>query len=122
MNTFQTIVVPFALALSLTEIIRCLRGGRRIGVLKAIVWICFACAVYETDMVQQLAGIANIGRGADLLLYGLTVFVLLTTFYFLNQFEAHRRQMTLLVRELAISRPQFPDSNNIDVAYSNTFR
>lgn len=122
MNTFQTIVVPFALALSLTEIIRWLRGGRRIGVLKAIVWICFACAVYEPDMVQQLAGIANIGRGADLLLYGLTVFVLLTTFYFLNQFEVHRRQMTLLVRELAILRPQFPDSNNMDVTYSNTLR
>ena len=122
MNTFQTVVVPFALALALMEIIRWLRGGRRIGVLKAIVWICFACAVYEPDLVQQLAGVANIGRGADLLLYGLTVFVLLTTFYFLNQFEVHRRQMTLLVRELAISRPQFPDSSNVDVTYSNTLQ
>jgi len=111
MNTFQTIVVPFALALSLTEAIRWLRGGRRIGVFKAIVWLGFAGAVYEPDLVQQLAGLANIGRGADFLLYAMTVFVLLTTSYFLNQLEIHRRQLTLLVRELAISRPQLPDSN-----------
>ena len=119
MNIFQTVVVPFALALSLAEVVRWLRGGRRISVLKAIVWLWFACAVFEPDMVQRLAGFANIGRGADLLLYGLTVFVLLTTFYFLNQFEAHRRQMTLLVREFAISKPQFPDLNKMDVTYSS---
>jgi hypothetical protein len=118
MNTFQSIVVPFALALSLTEVIRWLRGGRRIGVLKAVVWLCFAGAVYEPNLVQQLAGFTNIGRGADLLLYGLTVFVLLTTFYFLNQFEIHRRQLTLLVRQLAISRPLFPDSDTGSVPCS----
>ena len=119
MNIFQTVVVPFALALSLAEVVRWLRGGRRISVLKAIVWLWFACAVFEPDMVQRLAGLSNIGRGADLLLYGLTVFVLLTTFYFLNQFEAYRRQMTLLVREFAISKPQFPDLNKMDVTYSS---
>jgi hypothetical protein len=119
MNTFQTIVVPFALALAVTELIRWLRGGRRIGVLKAIIWVCFAGAVYEPDLVQRLAGMTNIGRGADLLLYGLTVFVLLTTFYFLNQLEINRRQMTLLVRQLAVSKPRFPDAHDTDAAFSN---
>ncbi len=110
MNTFQIIVVPFALLLAAFEVTRWLRGGRRIGVFKSLVWACFAVAVYQPDMVQYLASLANIGRGADLLLYGLSVFVLLSTFHFMNQFELQRRQMTTLVRELAITRPQWPES------------
>ncbi len=108
MNTFQTIVVPLALLLAIRDLVVAIGGGGRISYVKAIVWICFAAAVFQPDLVQRLATATNIGRGADLLLYGLVVFVLLTTFHFLAQFEAQRRQLTLLVRELALSRPKWP--------------
>lgn len=91
-----------------------LRGGKRIGLAKVLVWLCFAGAVFQPDLIQRLAGAANIGRGADLLLYGLTVFVVLTTFHFMDQFESQRRQLTLLVREIALSRPNWPEQTSRD--------
>lgn len=108
MNTFQWIVVPGALLFATQEFATWLRGGKRIGAAKVLVWLCFAGAVYQPDLIQRVANAANIGRGADLLLYALAVFVLLTTFHFMNQLEEQRRQLTLLVREIALSRPTWP--------------
>jgi len=110
MNTFQSVVIPFALLLAVFELTAWARGGKRIGFLRSMVWLCFAVAVYLPDSVQHLKSFASIGRAADLLLYGLAVFVLLTTCYFLNQFESQRRQLTLLVRKFATLRVQWHDS------------
>lgn len=120
MNTFQWIIVPSALAFAAMEVVGWLRGGRRIGLLKSIVWMAFAIAVYQPDLIQQLASFAKIGRGADLLLYGLALFVLLGTFHFQDQLETQRKQLTILVRELAISRPQWPEVSQRPVSADST--
>lgn len=113
MNTFQTVVVPVAGLLAVHELVAWIRGGNRLAALKCLVWCCFASAVYQPNLVQWLANAANIGRGTDLLLYTLCVFVLLSTFHFMKQFELQRQQLTTLVRELAISRPQWPDGGDV---------
>jgi len=110
MSTFQFIVVPLALIVALSEMISWSRGGGRIRFLKSIVWLAFAGAVYKPNLVQTIATLAGIGRGTDLLLYGLTLFTLLSTFHFLDRLEMHRRDLTLLIRELAIQHPRWPVS------------
>jgi small membrane protein len=112
MNTFQSIVVPLTALIAMYELASWFRGGSRIGLIKAIVWACFAVTVLKPDLVQRLASIANIGRGADLLLYGLVVFVLLVTFRFVSELEIQRHQLTLLVRQLAKERPWMPQPAN----------
>ncbi len=54
------------------------------------------------DLTTVLASILGVGRGADLLLYFLVVFVYFGGLCILGKFRQLERQQTLLVRELAI--------------------
>ncbi len=54
------------------------------------------------DLTTELASVLGVGRGADLLLYFLVVFVYFGGLCILGKFRQLERQQTLLVRELAI--------------------
>jgi hypothetical protein len=112
MLIFQWIVIPVAIVLSIVEFSRWLSRARRMHLIKALVWFGFAVCVWQPNLIQRIAAFANIGRGADFLLYSLVAFTLLTTFYFLRQLETQRRQMTLLVRELALRTARDPAGDN----------
>ena len=54
------------------------------------------------DLTTRLAELLGVGRGTDLLLYFLIVFVYFGGLCILGKFRQLERQQTLLVRELAI--------------------
>jgi len=88
MSTFEYILVPLASIVALSAMISWSRDGGRNCFLKSIVWLAIANAVF-TNLVQAIATLAGIGRGTDLLLYGLNLFTLLGTFPFLDRIEMH---------------------------------
>lgn len=102
MLVIQWILLPSALLLLAFELHRLIKHAKLSHLFKALVWAGFATCVWKPNLIQSLAGIANIGRGADFLLYMLVVFSLLTTFHFLRRLEEQSRQITVLVREIAI--------------------
>ncbi len=58
------------------------------------------------DLTTELASVLGVGRGADLLLYFLVVFVYFGGLCILGKFRQLERQQTLLVRELAILKAE----------------
>ncbi|MBP5641054.1 MAG: DUF2304 domain-containing protein [Victivallales bacterium] len=54
------------------------------------------------DLTTKIAEIVGVGRGTDLLLYVLVVFVYFSGLCILGKFRQLEHQQTLLVRELAV--------------------
>ena len=102
MLVVQWVLLPLGVMIAIWEFIAFMRTGKRRRLLHAIVWGMFSTAVWNPNLVQQIADIANVGRGTDFVIYGFVVFSLLFAFYVLRVFEQQRRQITQLVRELAI--------------------
>ena len=112
MLTFQITGVCVGMLLFLFEAIQWRRKTKRSHLIKAFVWLCFALAIWQPGLLQWLADKANIGRGADFLLYNLAVFSLLSSFYFLRKLEEQRQQITHLVREMALRDVSQPEEQS----------
>ena len=102
MLVVQWMLVPLGTMIAVWEFLAFLRTGSRLRLFHSAVWGSFSIAVWNPNIVQQLADFANVGRGTDFVLYGLVVCSLVFAFYALRVFEQQRRQITHLVRELAI--------------------
>lgn len=63
-----------------------------------------AAAVLFPRLLTQVAQLLGVGRGADLLLYGLTVFVLGYVASSYRRMRQMEQQVTTLARELALRR------------------
>ncbi len=74
--------------------------------LRAVVWLAAALAIGFPDGVQQLAEAVGIHRGADLVFYLFVLAFLGVTFYFYSRHIRTQRQITQLVRHLAIQQAQ----------------
>ncbi len=104
MTLFQWIAIP-ALSLALLfELIQSLRGraGGPAWLLRCATWACAALAITFPQQVTQLAAVFGVRRGADLLTYLLALAFLITSFYFYSRYVRLQRQVTALVRHLAI--------------------
>jgi hypothetical protein len=75
---------------------------RAVWLLRVLIWLTAGVAVLWPRIMQDIAGVLQIGRGADLLLYVFVLAFLLTSFYFYSRYVALQRQLTQVVRHLAI--------------------
>lgn len=76
------------------------RASRRVFFL--VVLLAGSVAVYDPDLVQKAANLLNVGRGTDLVLYFVTVFVLGLSFALYTDRKRQERREARLVQEIAL--------------------
>jgi hypothetical protein len=101
---FQILALAFLAANLLLDIRREFRGmgHRRLRWLRILVWLTAALAIWRPDSVTQVAHWLGIGRGADVVLYAFVLAFLATSFYWYSQHVLVQRQLTEIVRHLAL--------------------
>lgn len=104
MNVFQWTVISGLAALLLWELVNLWRGPTAPGfwLLRCVVWLAAAVTVARPSLVQAMASAIGIGRGTDALLYLFVLTFLGTSFYFYSRYVQLQRQLTEVVRHLAI--------------------
>lgn len=110
MNLFQ-IAVLIPLAFLVVQTIRgSLRGQirKRVALLWLTLWLGSGAALLWPRMTVIVAKRVGIGRGADLVLYLGVVLTLMGFFYIYTRFRRLDRQITQLVRALAVDNPTHP--------------
>jgi len=101
---FQVAALTVIALLVLRETIDLARGrrGKRLRLLRMLVWFSAGTAIAFPEVIQDAAILLGIGRGADAVLYVFVLVFLATTFFFYAQFAQQQQQLTQLVRHLAI--------------------
>ena len=104
MNMFQGLVLMLFSLLTAVTLSAALRGfvRKRIVALWLSLWSLGAIAIIWPRSTLIVARWLGIGRGADLLLYLSVLLMLVGFFYVYARFRRLDRQITLLVRRLAI--------------------
>lgn len=110
MNAFQYLVLTLLLFLGLQTMRGVLRGQmrKRIALFWMLVWSGAAVVVSAPRVTIVVARSLGIGRGADLVLYASVLLTLVGFFYIYTRFRRLDRQITLLVRRLAVENPGLP--------------
>ena len=116
MILFQGLALPILGLLMAVELYRRLTGREpgRAGLLRFCLWLAAFVAIALPDMLTWIARTIGIQRGADLVLYVFVLAFLGTSFYFYSRYVRLERQLTCVVRRLAIdsSRRGNPDLDN----------
>lgn len=123
MNLFQLFFLALAGLLLAGTVIATTKGwmSRREGFFSACIWVLAGLAVTWPDATTRVARFVGLGRGANLLLY-CAVFVMMLGFFMIYiRLRQLRREMTLLVRHLALreagvgdGRSALGDAENLD--------
>src|SRR5947209_7092514 len=74
--------------------------------LRIVVWLAAAFAIARPDWVQYLAESVGIHRGADLVFYLFALTFLGASFFFYSRLIRMQRQMTQMIRHLALQEAQ----------------
>jgi hypothetical protein len=108
MNLFQWLTISILAILLLWEVTARRRRMPSTGIwlLRCTIWIGAALAIAFPGMTQGLASGIGIGRGADVVMYSFVLAFLFTSFYFYARMVNLQRQVTQLVRHLAIQEAQ----------------
>jgi hypothetical protein len=69
-----------------------------------LLWIAVEIIIWRPDVTTSLAKILGIGRGADLLIYGSLLVIFYSVFRIYIKFEDLERQITTLVRKIALEK------------------
>jgi small membrane protein len=112
MNWFQILALTVFVLLSLLTVGSAMRGGlrTRVAVFWLLIWATGAVTMIWPSTLILLAHNLGIGRGADLLLYLSVLTMLAGFFYAYARFRKLDRQMTQLVRRLALEHPKLPEA------------
>lgn len=104
MSAFQTLIVLLFVTLAVLTLSAGLRGTvpKRVVAAGLLLWTFGAIATVWPHTVADLAHALGVGRGADLLLYMTTLSLAVVCFYMYARFRRVERQLTLLVRRLAM--------------------
>lgn len=82
------------------------RGSSRTNAFKKLSLLAFICvaiiAVLLPDSLTTIANMLGVGRGADLLLYGITVIVIFQLFNNYSKDKHNQKQVVELARRIAI--------------------
>jgi hypothetical protein len=87
------------------------RGARHVAIRRLVMLLVLALtvlAVIFPSLLNQVAHAVGVGRGADLLLYGLIVVFIGNTLLQQRRSRHIEQQLTLLARRLAIAEAQTP--------------
>lgn len=104
LNLFQLLVLAVVGGLLVLTVLAAWRGWitRREGVTWSALWLAAGGAVLFPGLVSAMAKGVGIGRGADLLLYCAVVVMMIGFLMIYVRLRRLRREITLLVRHLAI--------------------
>jgi hypothetical protein len=104
MNLFQWITLPVMVGLLAWEVIDRRRRTVSPGfwLIRCLVWIGVGAAIADPTLVQRVATVIGIGRGTDAVVYLFVLLFLATSFYFYWQKVVLQRQITLMVRHIAL--------------------
>lgn len=80
--------------------------GRREGLIWAAVWLAAGVAILWPAVTSRVAGALGIGRGADLVFYTAVVIMLIGFWMVYIRLRRVRRDITLLVRHLALEEAE----------------
>lgn len=106
MTGFQWATLPPLLLLAALDGVRVMVGHptfRRDRLLRFVVWLTAAAAIYNPGLPSWVAAALGIGRGTDLVLYVFVLAFLVVSFRFYAQGVKLQRQLTQVVRHVAIS-------------------
>jgi hypothetical protein len=110
MNGFQGLVLALLVVLAFATMRAAVRGGvrKRIATFWMLIWLGTGIGVLWPRSTVLAARALGIGRGADLVLY-CTAFAMLGGFFYIyTRFRRLDRQITVLVRRLAVEHPLLP--------------
>ncbi len=109
MTLFQWIALTFLVGMLLWEFIAFGRGRTTKGasLLRTLVWLAAAIAIAFPNLTQKVADVLGIYSGANVVLYLFVLAFLATSFYFYSRQVRLQRQITQLVRHIAIREAQF---------------
>ena len=112
MNLFQILAISGLLFLIVIEWLRVYLRRIPAGspLFRSIIWLAAIGFISFPDSLTYIAHWLGIGVGANLLLYLLTLAFLAVSFMLYARTVQLRRQMTQLVRHLALSQPLPPPS------------
>ena len=104
MSLFQVLALITVACLFLLTVVAVWRAWitKRESMIWIVVWLVAATALVSPKMTSVLARAMGIGRGADLLLYCSVVVMMIGFLMIYVRLRRLRREMTLLVRHLAI--------------------
>jgi hypothetical protein len=104
MSAFQILAVVLLGGLLLRDLWRWSRSGASavVRVLRCGVWVGAAVAIAVPNLVQKVAELLGIGRGADVVLYLFVLAFLWVSFFFYSRCLRLEREITDLTRHLAI--------------------
>lgn len=110
MNLFQIIAVTLLALIVVWEWLRLVRHRLSLGgpLFRTLIWVTAISLILYPDTLTYIARWLGIGQGANLLLYLLTLAFIAVSFILYARTVQLRRQMTLLVRHLALSNPLPP--------------
>ena len=109
MTVFQWIVLPLLALLACYDGYAMLARRplfRRDRVVRFLIWMLAATAVYNPELTTELANKVGITYGKDLILYGFVLAFLAVSFIFYSWTVRTERQITDLVRHIAKSEAQ----------------
>lgn len=105
MTRFQAIGLTLGAAMTLLTAIAMARGGRRLALGPwLLLWASATAAFAMPDAMTRLARLVGIGRGADVVLYCAVLGGIAVAFRLTMAQRRLERQLTGLVRELAVER------------------
>ncbi|QDU75699.1 hypothetical protein Pan97_27340 [Bremerella volcania] len=116
MNLFQWVAIIFIGCSLLVEVVRAI-GHKRLSWAKSFritIWLVAAISILNPTIVTRVAQTIGIGRGADILIYVVTLTFIATTFYFYSRYTRLQRQITDLARYLAIHEAKHPETSLAD--------
>ena len=104
MNLFQVIALLVVALLLIVTLTAMFRGWatRREGLLWTFVWLATCVAIAWPEVTKKVANALGIGRGADLVLYSAVVVMLVGFVTVYVRLRRIQRELTLIVRHLAI--------------------
>jgi hypothetical protein len=114
MNLFQWLSETFLGGLLLWDLVSFARGRVLRGpwFVRCCVWVAAMVAIARPELAQEVAVVVGINRGTDLVMYLFVLVFLATTFHFYSRDVRLQRQLTAVVRHLAIAeaRRASPDA------------
>lgn len=110
MILFQWLSLPVLALAFLVDFARIFRvpGWRRFYLFRAALWAAAAAAIADPALTSHVANAIGIGRGADLVFYLFVLAFVVVSLFFYAALNRLQRQITDLVRILAIRNANAP--------------
>lgn len=104
MNLFQILALLLVVGLLVLTFVAAVRGWftRRETILLSALWLAAGVAIVWPGVTKAIAHLLGIGRGADLVLYCSVVVMMVGFVMIYARLRRIRRELTLLVRHMAI--------------------